>query len=299
MIRKTLFQINKHFGKFFFGNPNSLYYNIFNKMHFHFIANKNHNESIINEYVKKGFVKTNINSKALCEYISSEIKKQSPDPNQSFYNFTINDEMKRQIKDHINSSFSEILKKLENFYNSKISVASVRIRRNYHINESIDKEVYSNNYHVDHYVYNHFKVFINLMNVNIDQGPLHIYSKNDTKKFLKLNKYKSRSNYIKEELSECLNINSGKVGESFLANTTECLHKAGYVKKGNYRDILFITFVTIPEKILNYKDFFYYDDIYPNSIWVDNKSEIIKIAKPKSLKKTIKLFYKYYKNKIN
>ena len=108
--------------------------------------------------------------------------------------------MKRQIKDHINSSFSEILKKLENFYNSKISVASVRIRRNYHINESIDKEVYSNNYHVDHYVYNHFKVFINLMNVNIDQGPLHIYSKNDTKKFLKLNKYKSRSNYIKEEL---------------------------------------------------------------------------------------------------
>ena len=267
-------------------------------MHFHFIANKNHNESIINEYVKKGFVKTNINSKALCEYISSEIKKQSPDPNQSFYNFTINVEMKRQIKDHINSSFSEILKKLENFYNSKISVASVRIRRNYHINESIDKEVYSNNYHVDHYVYNHFKVFINLMNVNIDQGPLHIYSKNDTKKFLKLNKYKSRSNYIKEELSECLNINSGKVGESFLANTTECLHKAGYVKKGNYRDILFITFVTIPEKILNYKDFFYYDDIYPNSIWVDNKSEIIKIAKPKSLKKTIKLFYKYYKNKI-
>ena len=39
-------------------------------------------------------------------------------------------------------------------------------------------------------------MFINLMDVNIDQGPLNIYSKSDTKKFIKLNNYKNRNNYL-------------------------------------------------------------------------------------------------------
>ena len=112
----------------------------------------------------------------------------------------------------------------------QISVASVRIRRNYHINESIDKEVYSNNYHVDHYVYNHFKSFINLIMLRENSGPLHIYSKNDTKKFLKLNKYKV-DQIISKRNERMSNINSGKVGESGLANTTECLHKLATLKK--------------------------------------------------------------------
>ena len=137
------------------------------------------------------------------------------------------------------------------------------------------------------------------MDVNIDQGPLHIYSKNNTKKFMKLNNYKNRSNYVNEELSDDLVSNTGKIGESFVANTTECLHKAGEVKKGNYRDILFITFITIPEEIeKNRNDFFYYETKYPKAIW-DDGNEIIKIAKPQSFRKTIKLFIKYYKNKLN
>ena len=207
--------------------------------------------------------------------------------------------MKDQIKSHINNKFRPILEQLEKFYNSKISVANIEIKRNFHIGENVNKEVYSNYYHVDAYVYNHFKIFINLMDVDVDQGPLHIYSKNDTKKFMKLNNYKNRANYLDEELKDDLIINTGKIGESFVASTTECLHKAGEVKKGNYRDILFITFITIPEPIKEEKkDFFYYEEIYPSAIW-DYGKEIIKIAKPQSLRKTIKLFLKYYKNKLN
>ena len=97
--------------------------------------------------------------------------------------------------------------------------------------KNVNKEVYSNYYHVDAYVYNHFKIFINLMDVDVDQGPLHIYSKNDTKKFMKLNNYKNRANYVDEELKDDLIINTGKIGESFVASTTECLHKFGEVKK--------------------------------------------------------------------
>ena len=66
---------------------------------------------------------------------------------------------------------------------------------------------------------------------------------------MKINNYKDRSNYKNNELEEHLFVNSGKLGESFFANTTECLHKAGYVEKGFHRDILFITFITVPDKI--------------------------------------------------
>ena len=47
-------------------------------MHFHFIANKNHNEFIINEYVKKGFVKTNINSKDFVNIFLVKLKNNLP-----------------------------------------------------------------------------------------------------------------------------------------------------------------------------------------------------------------------------
>lgn len=299
MLGKLLYFININFGKYFFKNPNTLYHNIFNKLHLNLIANKKLYDEEIKQYVKKGFFKTNINSFNFSRDISLEIKKQTIDKNKSSVSFQINDVMKNKIKKHINEEFEILLKKLEKFYNSKISVANVEIRRNFYINENINKEVYSNYYHVDHYVYNHFKIFINLSDVNIDQGPLHIYSKDDTKKFMKFNNYKNRSNYINKELNKYLVTNTGKIGESFLANTTECLHKAGVVKKGNFRDMLFITFVTIPEPIDDdLKDFFYYEKKYPQSIWKYDK-EVVKIAKPQSLRKTISLFLKYYKNKLN
>ena len=39
------------------------------------------------------------------------------------------------------------------------------------------------------------------------------------------------------------------MGESLMADTSTCLHKVGKVEKGNYRDMLFITFITIPKKL--------------------------------------------------
>ena len=297
MLGKLLYYINDNLGKYIFKNPNTLYYNLFNKLHRVLIANKELESEEIKQYLKDGFFKTKSNSVDFCKYVSAEIKKQSVNLDKSFYKFEINDQLKNQIKKHINTEFRYVLKKLEKFYNSKISVANIEIKRNFYIQENINKEVYSNYYHVDAYVYNHFKMFINLMDVNIDQGPLHIYSKNNTKKFMKLNNYKNRNNYLNDDLKEDLVTNTGKIGESFIANTTECLHKAGVVKKGNYRDILFVTFITIPEKISKDKDdFFYYEEKYPKAIWGD-RNEVVKIAKPQSFRKTVKLFFDYYINK--
>lgn len=299
MASKFLDNFNKNFGKLFFGNPNTLYYNIFNKYHKSLIAKKNGIGNEITEFINKGFFKTNVDSSEFCMKISDCIKRQIINNQKGYFKFEISEEMRTHIINHINKDFSKILSKFEKFYNSKVAVAKVVIKRNYHL-ENTKKEVYSNNYHVDYYTYNHFKLFINLMDVNKNQGPLHIYSKKDTKKFLKINNYKDRSNYKNNELEEHLFVNSGKLGESFFANTTECLHKAGYVEKGFHRDILFITFITVPDKIDTQENLFYYDKIFPESIWsTKDAGEILKITKPKSLKKTISLFLKYYKNKIN
>jgi len=64
--------------------------------------------------------------------------------------------------------------------------------------------------------------------------------------------------------------------------------------------MLFITFISSPEKInIDKDDFFYYEEKYPKAIWGETNEvdEVVNITKPQSLKKTIKLFFKYYKNK--
>ena len=298
MIIKTLEKINKNSGILFFNNPNTLYYNIFNKLHKYFIANEKIVDTELKDYIDNGYIKTKINSTDLCNKINTEIKKQKIEKDKYFHDFEISDKMKQDIKYHFNKDFKNILNKFGNLYNSKVAIAKIRIRRNFHLNNP-KNEVYSNYYHVDHYVYNHFKIFINLMDTKIENGPLHIYSKKDTAKFLKKNKYKNRNNYIDKDLPDILKINTGKKGESFIANTTECLHKAGEVKKDHYRDILFITLITVPQKTHQYDDFFYYDKVFPNSIWENNHVKIEKIAKPQSFRQTMKLLISYYKNRIN
>ena len=282
-----------------FTKKERIYYEIFNKFHYKYIANKNIDNQQIKEFFNKGFFKTNIDSVDFAKYISSQIKYQSVKPeNFSFY-FDINNEMKNEIKSHVNNKFGNLLRELEKLYNSKITIAKIAIKRNLSIEKNINKEFYSNFYHLDSCVYTHFKLFINLSDIKINQGPLHIYSKKDTKKFIKVNKYKSRNNYVDNELNELLIKNTGRLGESFIANTSECLHKAGSVEKGYQRDVIVITFIVTPEVITNKGDnFFFYEKKYPESIWLRDR-KIIKIVKPKSLISIIKLFFKYYKNKLN
>ena len=137
------------------------------------------------------------------------------------------------------------------------------------------------------------------MDIDKLNGPLHIYSKQDSKEFVKKSNYKNRNDYSDLELEKKVFINTGKKGDVLVADTTECLHKAGEVEKGYHRDILFITFMTIPEKINLKKNFFYFDDKFKNSVWGKNENkEVISLAKPKSLRKTIKTFFEYYNNKL-
>ena len=251
--------LNIELKKYFTKKKERIYYNIFNKLHFKFIANKNTNNEQIKKFLDKGFFKTNINSKNFATYISNQIKNQFIRPDNFSFYFNIDDEMKNEIKSHVNNKFGNLLRELEKLYNSRITIAKIAIKRNFSIEKNINKEFYSNFYHLDSCIYTHFKLFINLSDIEINQGPLHIYSKKDTKKFIKVNKYKSRDKYEDNEPNDLLIKNTGRLGDSFIANTSECLHRAGLVEKDYQRDIIVITFIASPEIInKNGYNFFFY-----------------------------------------
>ncbi len=297
MLGKVLFKINQNFGRIFFNNPNNLYNNIFNLSHKILISKKTTNTHV-QKFLSHGFFKPEINSNDFCEKINAELNLQKTEDENGYFHFEITDKIKDLIKEHINNNFKNLLNEFEHYFNANISVAKVIIKRNFNI-DKFENEVYSNNYHVDHNTYNHFKLFINLMDTDERNGPLHIYSKESTKNFVKINNYRNRNNYKKNDLNDQLYINSGKKGDSLIADTSMCLHKAGRVEKGQYRDILFITFITIPKKVVT-KDFFYFDEIFPGIIWMPvGGSKLIKIAKPSSFRKMVSTFFDYYKNKIN
>ena len=109
----------------------------------------------------------------------------------------------------------------------------------------------------------------------------------------------AKSNYKANELENDLYINSGKIGETLFANTTECLHRAGIPEKNYYRDMLFVSFIFVPKKITGddlHLD--YYHKINQNLVWVHDGNNIVYKTKPKRLKDVVNLFKKYYSSKI-
>ena len=296
MFGKILFKINLNFGRYIFRNPNNLYNNIFNLCHRILISKKTNNQNI-KEFLNNGYSKIKINSDHFCDKVNDELKLQSPNDEKGYFHFEITNKIKDIIRNHINFTFKDLLGDFEYYFNANISVAKILIKRNYNI-DGFNDEVYSNRYHVDHNTYNHFKLFINLMDTNKENGPLNIYSKNATKKFVKINKYKNRKNYFDQDLKDLLYVNTGKKGDSLIADTSVCLHKAGKIEKGYFRDVVFITFITIPKKIIK-KDFFYYEQLYPGIIWMPvGGSKVVKIAKPTTFRAMISTFFNYYKSKL-
>ena len=109
------------------------------------------------------------------------------------------------------------------------------------------EEKYSNFFHSDGYVFNLFKVFINLDDINENKGPLTLVKKEKVKDFIKFYSYNTRKYCaITEETKDFFHKNTGDKGDIFLCNTTELLHKAGDMKENEHRDMLFLEFVAYP-----------------------------------------------------
>jgi len=300
-------KINKSFGVKIFKNPNSLNYNLFN-----FFFKKNiadYNDNLISSYHNLGYFKPNVDSKELANFISNKIKEPNAKKIKEMSNeysstFEIDKEMRAKIKDHLNNKFRVVVEALKRYYRSGIAIHNIHIKRNYGIEDithyskekrSKDNEYYNMYFHCDYYTMNYFKLFINLQDISLNDGPLTFYSIKDTKRFVSKSNYHDRGYYknlsLENEIKNC-----GKLGDSLILNTPQCIHKAGIPKFGNYRDVLFINFVAIPEKI---DDIFYFEKDYEDEVWGVARGLPKKFSKPKNFRETIKLYRSFRKNSSN
>ena len=294
LLYKLFDNINNNLSPTFFKNSNLFSYNIFNIFFRRNIINKIHEvqDHTIKEYFKNGYVKLNrIPSDQITELNTILMNYNAPRVEENYsYNFIINNEILDKINQIIDQNFSIFLKNLSNFYNMKIKLGQVQIKRNFPIPQNYTKEAYSNFFHCDAYTCNLFKIFINLQEIEDVNGPFILVKKEKAKFFIKKSNYKNRFIYDEKKAVGCYFVNTGQKGDALVCSTSEIIHKAGTVKNGKYRDVLFLDFVAYP--------FTENDDLNNNFEALMNGDIVRKIAKPKGLKQLIKLYTFCNKNKL-
>lgn len=250
-VTNIIDKINYYLGRKIFNNFNFFSYNLFNSIYKKNICNKSYLENdFISSYHNSGFSKLGSVDNSNINNLITSLQQSNSEitPGNSFsYDYKIDETSMNLIKEIINLSLLEKLQILEKYYNLKIILSSVKVTRNYHISDNLLEEKYSNFFHSDGYLFNLFKIFINLDDINENKGPLTLVKKEKVKDFIKHYSYNMRKYCtISEETKDFFYKNTGNKGDIFLCNTTELLHKAGDMKENEHRDILFLEFVAYP-----------------------------------------------------
>jgi hypothetical protein len=288
-------KLNYYFGRKFFRNFNPLSYNLFNLIYKKNISNKFYfTNNFISSYHKLGFAKLGRVDDQNINKLLISLKKNNPNiyPGSSFsYNYKIEKDTMEIIKKIIDLKLTKKLEVLERYYNLKIALVHLKITRNYYDPNSNFVENYSNFFHSDGYLFNLFKIFINLEDVDESKGPLTIVKKEKSKEFINFYSYDKRKYCsIVDQTDNFFYKNLGQKGDVFLCNTTELLHKAGEIEKNKSRDMLFLEFVAYPFE--NSIHLYSFENMFDSSL--DKK-----FAKIKGIKNLINLYFACKKNKLN
>ena len=297
-----LSKINKYGGTFLFNSPNTLTYSVFNYFYNKFVINLEEADEEIKVFHENGYLKPNLNFQdEATKLIETLDEKRSIKSNASIQ-FLLNEDSKKIIRNILKSSkFQNLKNKIEKYFNLKMYLINVVVSRNLPLDKKIEHNtnVYSNNYHVDYYLMNYFKMFINLQDVDETQGPMNLYSKNNSKKFVVSNDYKDRSNYKLDNEKELgLIKNTGSKGDLFICSTPQCLHRASSPEIGKKRDMLFLSFAVTSESKVSKQDLFSFEENYYEDIWSKGSQLRKTLCKPNSARQQFFLLRKFIKSKI-
>ncbi len=112
-------------------------------------------------------------------------------------------------------------------------------------------EVYANWWHCDQRRSDLHKVFINISDVTLDDGPFSILSRKDTAQALSSEEFNGREDAdfeVQDNFPDARWIQHvGPVGSILVGNTQLCLHRAGLPAPSRHRDILVISVVDAAE----------------------------------------------------
>jgi hypothetical protein len=137
--------LNKKLGNFFFKNGNLLSYNLFN----FFIKKNIFNKKLIKDkkilsYITNGYTNLDSVTQTHIDELNLLLNKYNknvvPDT-LNMYNYFINDEIFKKVKDIIKLNILNDLKTFEKYFNLKIVLSEVKIYRTYFIEENQKKNV--------------------------------------------------------------------------------------------------------------------------------------------------------------
>ena len=287
---------DKKLGNIFYNNENLFSFNIFNSLYLKKICKINKYDEFIKSYSDDGFARSPDIDKNKIDFLNTELNKQNSNndgSNRFFYK--LNDTIKEKIKDMLKDDLKDPIEKLKNFYNSNVCVTNAVIFKYYGYNVNKDGINDYQLYHNDQYLFTYFRLFINLEDVDLTKGPLHIFTVKNSKLFSKKHNYKSRYDYKKfgtEDDDAFKNI--GKKGQTLFFNTSRCLHRGGIPEVGKTRTMLCVLFNAVPKKTCTSNDIFTFEDDQNVNIWnSDNLSK--KYGEPKNILSTYKLYKEFKK----
>ena len=284
-----------------FTSGNRFSYAVFNKILNFFY---NYNDVFFKKFKDYGYSVVKLKNLETLQLINNEISLQKSQNEGVLIKYDINNNL-IFLLDRLISEQKIFIDKLKEYFFCPVVVSNIEIKRTKFINKAENKNknknIYSENYHIDKYLNTHIKQFIYLSDVDKNCGPFIYIDKKDTKRFIKKYGFKNRFSLDILEGEKLINrefekIYTGKMGSSLIVNTTECLHRAGIPVKGNFRDIITITYVAVPSA--KYKNEKYFLNNFKSDFF-SNKNDISKkLAKPTQKKDLIIFFFKYLKFRL-
>ena len=287
---------NKKFSVKFFNQILPLIYILFNFFYRRFVVNSNINDKEILQFHKSGFTKIDISLKKEIEEYKDKffIKDEYQNDTLKKVPLELEKNYKKDLATKIKKKLSPLLKKLEKYFKCDVFLSDIQLWRNYNHNDTLNLNVshFGNHFHQDSYTMTYSKIFVNLMDVNDDDGPLEVIPREKRNSFVKSFNYKDMDNYNHFGDKTLIKKNIGKIGECCLFSSSQIFHRAGVPK--NYRDNMQIILVTIPKKFSEKLQYIDNDKLFEN-----NYELFQKFTKPYSIVKVVKLFFTLFRYKFN
>jgi hypothetical protein len=295
-LHKLISFNDKKFAVKFFNQRLPLIYILFNFLYRKLVVNYKIDDKEIKQFHSSGFTKIDISLKKEIEEYKDKfvLNNEELNKNEKKVNFELNNIDKKELSIKIKKKLLPFIIKLEDYFNCDVIISDITASRNYNHNDALNLDIdhFANHFHQDSYMMTYNKIFINLMDVNEDDGPLEVIPRENRNSFVKSFNYKDRFNYNLFGDKNLIRKNIGKIGDCFLFSSPQVFHRAGVPK--NYRDNMQIILVTIPKKYSEGLDKI--DDI---KLFQNNYQLYQKFTKPYSILKVIKLFFTLLRYKLN
>lgn len=215
---------------------------------------------IANNLVRHGFYKSNeINHHETIKKISiiwDEYVNSFEAPEDGRFQLSSADQGK-ELQNFIplleNLISNDVKQTLESYFNSYFRIINYHIYRNRKppLMEEIDSYGATANWHNDRSTHESIKLFFMLSDVDKNNGPMQIISKEDSKRVIKSNNfyYPDFKGKTREYINgNCKTISlEGRAGTLFYALTNDVLHRATIPDEGKYRDLI-VFYITSSSK---------------------------------------------------